>query len=341
MTAYLQRLLDTSAPAAPGLGGPAELVPIAKSASPIFEQDQRLGLAGFEELPLDATPAPSEPGAPMPDRMPPPVNRPKSLTPVPPGVAYPPDPTPAPSAPPTGGPPAAPDPASSSAQLLSEEPLTAAAHTPDLAQAPAPRDRPEGAGEPSAPGTPTPAIEPGSEIHALMPGERRVEASLPDRVGVESTRSPEAPSLVVAGQRPAASLAASDAPPELIVTELPGIVPRRVDPVTSPAEATTAAPDIKTPGAAPLRPVEGGASLRPRLRVDPSDIPSPPETAPRTRPVDRPRVTIDQLIVELLPDPPAAAAVAGAKPTTAEAASVIGPLRSRNLSRRLIALRYR
>ena len=54
MNGYLQRLLDTAAPGSE----PPTLTPVVKSASPIFEQNQLLGLVGLsaDESELEIAP---------------------------------------------------------------------------------------------------------------------------------------------------------------------------------------------------------------------------------------------------------------------------------------------
>jgi hypothetical protein len=299
MTGYLQRLLDPALPAS----GPHALRPVVKSTSPIFEQNQLLGLAGFH------------PGEGHEEVARPVADVPSSRTPLPPAAATA-VPTleltrhdlqPAMPAPPTraevrgymaGDPSATRSAAADATAPLPQEP-------PDFVVEPGRPDperfettlvvEPEGAADGTAMLAPREAVFAPAEIEGMA-------TEAPPAIGPEAIPQPNTES------RPAASqIATRDGP-------------RAVNSIEQ-------VPD------APLPP----SVLEPRPRPDfDDDGADPPQ--PQPEPLQAPpRITIDRVTVELVPDHAPVPRSAGA-PRTAEAASMIGPLGNRRTRRRLFAL---
>jgi len=305
MTGYLQRLLDTALPAS----GPPALTPVVKSTSPIFEQNQLLGLADFSAgegepeaaLPpaaeaLSATtasapplhPAATGPGVAM-----------AEMTPFASRAAPWPEATPGP---PLSADPLPPHLADAAAPALPEPSLTvseAAWPDPETSE-PAPRRETE------PPALREPAREiasaPASFEPALLPAE-------PARAAAESFPpvGPEARFRSDPEVRPAA--------PDAAVRDLP----REVEPI-----------EHADP---PFLPRELAPRPRPEFDEGVAD-PHQPQPAP---PEVGPSITIGRVTVELVPDPAPVARPAGTL-RTAATASMIGPLGNRRARRRLFAL---
>ena len=323
VTGYLQRLLDSTGPAAPAL------TPVVRSDSPVFAGNQLLALEGYDSfVPVVAAPAPSpaagEPSSAFSAALP--ANTALAHEPV------------APAPPPdfattlaSGLVPASPAGAVSRA-------APAAAPGADSVRHPAGQDAGQDAGQHAgqhagtlaprlerraSPRTPVPPALPPAPDPALMPASTPTAGRGGDRAGL-SLAERAAPLEALAPARHA-----STAPP---TTPGPGPVRTfaRVDtplPRTGPGQGRAA----------------GEVMPRPRALAPtgPDADPRPPRTAYAARPAAG--ITIGHVTVEVVPEPRAAPEPArtrtGAQAASAESASCIGPLGDLRAARRLFALR--
>jgi hypothetical protein len=305
MSGYLQRLLDTTTPAA----DPPALTPVAKSTSPIFEQNQLPGLAGLYGGAGEAEVAPQPGDAPG-------VRAARALTPPPPATAAAVpsleitrhDPLPATQAP---------SPVAVVGRPVAEDPPTPLWATIDAAS-PLLQEPPDTALEPMRPDPEI--IEPSPRLETLLVVESERAADTPAMLmPLEAVFAPAASERVATGAAPATGPGATSQPEEAeelsVIRDAP-LDGGPIDPV----------PDV------PLRP--GVLEPRPRPDFDGAD---PDADEPRPEPQHAPRITIGRVTVALVPDPaPAARAVRA--PRTAETASMIGPLGNRRARQRLFAL---
>lgn len=304
MTGYLQRLLDAALPAS----DPPALRPVIKSTSPIFEQNQLLGLAGLDAVGADAEAAPrtaEAPAAPTPSA--PTPRWPASVPAVPARAISRHDPFPVAPASPT---------AVREPTFVASlpPPLAAASAAPPLQQEP-PETVPAPAGTDPEPFEPAPRPEIAEPEHVtdlpatLVPQEPVVAAAV-EQVATEVTSAsgPDTTSqLHDVGEPAAARIVARDLTPAL-------------EPIGRVSEALP-----------PPRMLEP----RPRPSLDDTD-PTPDQSQAETL-QGPPRINIGRVMVELVPDP-APLAQAARTPRTAAAASMIGPLGNRRARRRLFAL---
>jgi hypothetical protein len=305
MTGYLQRLLDTAAPAAE----PPTLTPVVKSGSPIFEQNQLPGLAGLYagEGEAEIAPRPGDvPGVPA-------ARDPTLLPPAPaPAVPTPEitrrNPLPVPPTP-------APD--ALVRRPVAERPPTS--HHATLEATPSlPQEPSDSALEPARPDLKT--IEPSPRLEtALLAEPPRVTDAPTPLMPTEPVFSPAAIEQAASGATPAIERAVPLQPNE---TE---------SRAGSPAGAAAKVLPIEPTSDAPLRP----SVLEPRPRPD-FEAADPAAAEQRSEPPPEPRITIGRVTVALVPDP--APGTAPAAPRTAAAASLIGPLGNRRARRRLFAL---
>ena len=303
MTGYLQRLLDPALPASE----PPGLRPVVKSTSPIFEQNQLLGLAGFH--PGEADPEVAR-------RV---IGPPSARTPRPPSAA--------PAAPMLeitrhDPKPAAPDSRTGAEVAVAGHLL--APHSPSANRtAPHPHEPPDTVLEP---------VQPDRELFEPLP---RFETAL--------VVEPEGATDVPARPEPRKAVFAP-AEIERMATEAPPAV--GPDAHLQPnAENRSAASQIVTRDAlSAVESMEGVSDapappgvLEPRPRPAFDDDDAALQQAQPKPPAAPPRITIGRVTVELVPDHAPVARSAGA-PRTAEAASIIGPLGNRRARRRLFAL---
>ena len=308
MTGYLQRLLDATLPAS----GPPALTPVVKSTSPIFEQNQLLGLTDLsagEGEPEAALPpaaeAPSAYAASAPPPLPPTAAGPgvaiAEMTPFASQAA--PWPDPSPGRPSSVDPlPPRPEAPEASAPALPESSVTVIeAAWPDLeTSGPAPRRESEPLAQREPAWEASPAPDPFEPVLAPVEAGRVAGEAAPP-IGPEAGFRSE----------PEVGLAA----PHAAVPDLP----RPVEPV---AHADP-----------PFLPRE----LEPRPRPEFDDGDPEPHQSPPTSLEAPPSITIGRITIELVPDPAPVAKPAGT-PRTAATASTIGPLGNRRARRRLFAL---
>jgi hypothetical protein len=309
MTGYLQRLLD----AAPPASGPPPLTPVVKSTSPVFEQNQLLGLAELHAGEGNA-------GAALPSAADVPRSRTASAQrPIPPAAAavvrlpemMPHDPPPLPPAP--------------RREAMSGSPMSVDPSPPGTAAVavttPEPHEVPDTVIEPARPDPET--LEPALRLETAPAG--------PPEPATAVTPAPIEPVLVPAETTQVATEATS-----LLETEA------TARPDTEPRPAAPSSVIRDAPGDA--RPIERAAdasllprALEPRPRPDFDDRdPEPHQPRPELLRAP-PSITIGRITVELVPDPAPAAKPARA-PRTAAAASTIGLLGNRRARRRLFAL---
>src|SRR5690606_25638233 len=311
MSGYLQRLVDSAAPASE----PPPLVPVVKSTSPVFEQNQLFGLLGLEGGDRDAEIAPpliEEPGPP--DQVAPAA---RSVFGAPPRLDLPhPEPwpdrvaaSPDPEvgrvvAPPLAPRPAAVDPITVARQPPRYPPVEPA--LPDrvvLERVPPFKPVPRSDVEQADPSAPPPA-----------------EATVFTPVMIENL--PNEPEPPVARTAPPQAHAEPGSPERIVLRDVAQTRVNEAPRLPEPVEAAPAPPPASV--------------LEPRPRHDFRDVePNQDQAAPA--PPQAPQITIGRVIVELVPDP---APVARSAPParTAAAASVIGPLGNRRMRRRLFAL---
>lgn len=303
MPAYLQRLLDTAAPASPdrvGLAPPISLTPVVRSDSPVLEQDQLLGLHEPSEtegeVPLATSPEPPPASAP---RVPPRREAPTSpaeavmrARPVP-GIPEALVPTPVAEAVTDAPPTAVPSPPASRAARMLDPP-------------PAPSDLPPMSEPAALPAVPVPVTP----------------ASLAETRPAEPVEHGDALQTPV--------VEAADAPPRRDPS------PRLADPA---APADPATPDLPADRADPPAPVEAP----PRIELSPRPRPEPIPEARHAEPPPvhaapaQPTITIGHVTVEIVEEPRSTAPPP--RPLTAASASVIGPLGQSRAAHRLLALR--
>ena len=311
MNGYLQRLLDTAAPASE----PPALTPVVKSTSPIFEQNQLPGLAGFhaEEGEAEVAPqvgdAPAKGGAraptPLPPAAAPAIPTPEITRRDPLRV------TPTPSSRPAVSRPAA------------ENPLPTLRPTVD-ATSPLPQEPPDTTGQPARPDPEI--VEPSLRLETVVRTEPERDA--PATLEPLERSWPAESVFAPAASEPAASATAPAIGPAVVFQPEER---EKLAAAVSLDEPREPAP-IKPLGNAPLGPVV--LEPRPRPAFDDAD---PGADEPRPEPQQAPRITIGRVTVALEPDPgPAARPVR--VPRTAATASVIGPLGNRRARRRLFAL---
>jgi hypothetical protein len=312
MTGYLQRLLD----AAPAASGPPPLTPVVKSTSPVFEQNQLLGLAELHAGEGAADEAPptvahvsgartASAQRPIPRAAAAAVRVPETMPQDPPPLPPAPQPDATPGRPMSVHPPAR-GPAAVSATM------------------PEPHGFPDTLIEPARPDPLN--LEPALRLETAPAGppERATQVA-PAPVPIE-------PVLVPAE---IAHAATEDTSP--ILTEAssrPDTEPRSAAPSSVIRDAPGDARPIERAAEAPLLPRD----LEPRPRPD-FDERDPEPHQPRPELLQAPpSITIGRVTVELVPDPAPAAKPARA-PLTAAAASTIGPLGNRRARRRLFALK--
>jgi hypothetical protein len=317
MAAYLQRLLDTAAQARIE---PIGLTPVVRSSSPVFEQNQLLGLEEQVAAPSEAAPAET----PRRGRSEPwqhPVSRASDPACDVPGAAA--------SALGAAGraPPAG---------LPGVPAAAAAGQDVFLAQGDAPAPRPD-----PAPVVET-AIEPAGKL-----GPSRARAAPP----IEPTPiAPPGPSAAAAeparaaqplppasARRRAQSVAETvDAGRREENQPRPAVEREELEVHVPPARPSDI-PALDPPAILDPAPERPPIELSPRPPADPVPVDAPREAqADRAEPA-QPTITIGQITVEIVDDVrPGSAA---ARPLTAESASVIGPLGQARAARRLIALR--
>jgi hypothetical protein len=305
MTGYLQRLLDTAAPAAEA----PTLTPVVKSASPIFDQNQLPGLAGLYAGEGEAEITPQVGAAPD-------VPASRAPTPLPPA--------PSPDVPTLeitrrNPLPLPPTPDAVVRRPMAEDPSTphrapAAAH-PALPQKP-----PAGGLEPVRPDFKI--IEPSPRLETVLLAEPLQVTDAPaPLMPSDPAFSPAAIELVASRTEPAIEREVPLQPEETgrLAGSPAGAAAREVLPIEPTSDA-------------PLRP----SVLEPRPRPD-FEAADPAAAEPRPEPLPAPpRITIGRVTVALVPDP--APGAAPAAPRTAAAASLIGPLGNRRARRRLFAL---
>ncbi|HEX6112612.1 MAG TPA: hypothetical protein VFZ10_09910 [Geminicoccaceae bacterium] len=323
MTGYLQRLLDGTLPAT----APASLAPVLKSTSPVFEQNQLLGLPGFRAGDAAAETMALAPGAPGPQEgnasLPSPEipwHDSRSVTPT----------------------------SSWGAQVgpaIKADPSPSAVRAADASAA-----LPQGRSV-----TELGPVTPGAEIVRAAVARETVAGPVPGRAaGIRATRAPRDPlvtpartELAVAKARPLGTPEATFEPspqetaaaPEILTDgrtrALDGGTPRALEPIEHagiPSPRTALEPNERAPDASPLPSV-----LEPRARPDFGGVAPEAEQAEPDPLQARPRITIGRLTVEVVADQ-APAANATRTPRTAAAASMIGPLGNRRARRRLFAL---
>jgi hypothetical protein len=309
MTGYLQRLIDAATPAAEL---PA-LTPVVKSTSPVFEQDQLLGLFDHHleaDAEVVARPAPYAPDAPDPFQ----PAEPAARAPVPAVPAYRPYQPDVMTPPTSSGP--RPEPT-----VVDGAPLplpSDAARTRN----PPPQERSDASFEAPSP-VPMPTgsepwqlgatdVAPGLAATAEPPSAR--EPSLVQLATTLMMREAATPGWTEATPGPAA---AAGLPGEAFVVREP-------------------APGLDPPGSIPEVPAPP-VVLEPRPRPHFADV-EPKEEQPDAPSLQAaPRISIGRVTVEIVPDPEPAARAARV-PRTAAAASMIGPLGNRRARRRLFAL---
>jgi hypothetical protein len=309
MSGYLQRLLASAAPASE----PTALTPVDKSTSPIFEQNQLPGLAGFStEEELGVAPQVAD----APDAARAPISLPPAAAPASPKIIrrdpLPVTPTPAPR-PAVGFAPA-------------ETPLPTLRSTVDA--------------------TPTHSLEPSDTARRpVRPTAESVEPSL--RLETAARTEPEHGSDAPATLEPLPSVFA---PAEAGLAPVPServasgaartIEPRAVlQPEEGNARVTAVALD-EPREPAPSKPLAdappGPVVLEPRPRPAFDDV-DPDADQPRPQPQQVPRITIGRVTVAL--EPALGPATSPLRtPRTAATASVIGPIGNRRARRRLFAL---
>ena len=324
MTGYLQRLVASTLPTS---GSPA-LAPVLKSASPVFEHNQLLGLSGTQPGEMDAETVPAMFDAP---------GRQDSSAPA---TALPPleitrhEPRPVA---PTRWPSAEIGPAVT-ADLLAPDSMASGATAP-LPQQPTV--------------SLSTSVRPGPAI--VEPAMFRVPATAlasERAAGPTETPAPRRPEAVPVNAEQSAANAGPPNEPEPIAT--PETQENRAVPAVVATEAPRAIGSMRSlppierardasPSRSVLAPVEHAPDapapnlLEPRARRDPGEVEAAADHASPETPQAPPRITIGRVTVELVPDP--APAAKPAKSTrTAAAASIIGPLGNRRARRRLFAL---
>ena len=302
MTGYLQRLLG---PAPPASGTPA-LTPVVKSTSPIFEQNQLLGLPDLHAGAGDAEPAPPVAGVPS------------APTLLPPAAAR---------AVPTLG-------------IAWHDALAAMpASSPDVelgrriaGDSVAARPAAADATAPLPPGPPAPVREPvRPDPEIFEPVARRATVPDPAPSSVPEAHTRREPVIVPVDTEPAAREATSLIAPE--ATPGPDRQQRPAAPQSVTRDGLRAVESIERVPDAPPPPGVLEPRPRPHFEDDDADL-HQAEPMPLSAP---PRITIGRVAVELVPDPAPGARSASA-PRTAATASVIGPLGNRRTRRRLFAL---
>ena len=306
MNGYLQRLLDTGTPASE----PPALTPVIKSTSPIFEQNQLPGLAGFRAEEGEEEVAPQVSDVPA-------IGVARAPAPLPPAAA--------PAKP-------APEIIRRDPLRVTPTPLSRPAVSRPAAENPRPTLRPTVDAIPAQLQEPTDAaLEPPRPTPEIVEPSPRLETVVP----TAPERGPDAPATLELLQSvfaPAASEPASATAPAIGPRVVLQPQEREALAVAVSVDEPRAPAPIKLLGNAPLEPVV--LEPRPRPAFEDAD---PSAGEPRPEPPQAPRITIGRVTVALEPHPGPAARPVRAPPTAATA-SVIGPLGNRRARRRLFAL---
>jgi hypothetical protein len=307
MTGYLQRLLDPALPAS----DPPALTPVVKSTSPIFEQNQLLGLSDLQGGERDAEVAP-----PVARTLSAPTPSAPNLLPPAAGLAFP------------------------TLEIAWHDALAAMpASSPDVELGrPAAGDplaarlAAANATAPLPPGPPDPVLEPvrpDPEIFEPVPRRATVPDARPS--SVPEAQTPRDP----IGAPVETERTAPEATP-LIAPEAasgPDTPQRPAAPLIVTRDGLRAVGSIERVPDAPPPPAVLEPRPRPYFDDDDADL---HQAQPMPLPAP-PRITIGRVTVELVPDPAPGARSARA-PRTAAAASMIGLLGNRRARRRLFAL---